>query len=252
MFNVKLGKKAKKHDSRTLQFAAYGDALVPPPTADWSKTTGPLGMMLNDQYGDCTIAAVGHTVQSDSGANGSPLVAPDDVILGYYSRWDGYVIGDPSTDQGGVELDVLNRWRQEGFAFSGTTHSLLAFTEVNPKNHAHVKASIAFFGGIYIGVALPLTAQGQNEWTLKIGAPSDQSARGSWGGHAVPVVGYNEHGVFVITWGQIMFVSWAFWDDYVDEAYCLLLGNDWAVAGNKAPSGMDLATLQGDLKSVTA
>lgn len=252
MLNVKLGKKAKKHDARTLQFAAYGDALTPPAAADWSKTTGPLGMMLNDQLGDCTIAAVAHQVQTWSGANGSPAIAPDDIVLGYYSKWDGYVQGDSSTDNGGVELDVLNKWRKEGFAFSGSTHSILSFTEVNPKNHAHSKSGVAFFGGLYIGVALPLTAQGQSQWLLQIGASSDQSARGSWGGHAVPVIGYNENGVFVLSWGQVIFVSWAFWDEYVDEAYCLISGTDWAEAGNKAPSGMDLLTLQADLKSVTA
>ena len=121
MLNVKLGKQPKKHDSRTLQFAAYGSGLVAPPTADWSKTTGQLGMMLNDQLGDCTIAAVAHQIQTWSGANGSPAIAPDDVVLGYYSKWDGYVQGDPSTDNGGVELDVLKAWRQQGFAFNGAT-----------------------------------------------------------------------------------------------------------------------------------
>lgn len=252
MLNVKLGKRAKKHDVRTLQFASYGDTLVPPDTADWSKTTGPLGMMVNDSLGDCTIAAVGHQVQTWSGANGTPAIAPDDVVVGYYSKWDGYVQGDPSTDNGGVELDVLNRWRQEKFSFNGFDHSILAFTEVNPKNHTHVRAAAAFFGGAYIGVALPLTAQGQSEWVLKIGAPSDQSTPGSWGGHAVCVIGYDANGVYVITWGQVMFVSWAFWDAYVDECYCLVSGTDWAEAGNKAPSGMDLATLQADLKGVTA
>lgn len=252
MLNVKLGKKAKKHDPRTLQFAAYGSALVAPATADWSKTTGPLGMMLNDQLGDCTIAAVAHQIQAWSGANGTPAVAPDDIVLSYYSQWDGYVKGDSSTDNGGVELDVLNKWRQQGFLFSGTSHGLLAFTEVNPKNHAHVKAAVAFFGGLYMGVALPLTAQGQTQWSLQIGASSDQSAPGSWGGHAVPVVAYNDEGVFVLSWGQVIFVSWAFWDDYVDEAYCLISDTDWAEAGKKAPSGMDLTTLQSDLNSVTA
>jgi hypothetical protein len=253
MVHGKLGKKPKKHDLRTLKFGHYVDLTELPPTppsVNFSTTIGALGVMMNDSLGCCTIAAAGHIVQSWTGANGTPVIVPDPIILQYYENWDGYVEGDPNTDQGGVELDVLKNWRKSGF----DGHSLLAFTEINPKNHAHVMASTAFYGGVYGGVELPMTAQGQAEWTVLAGAASSQSDPGSWGGHAVPVVGYSPKGVLVITWGAPLWVSWDFWDAYFTEAYCLISGTDWigSAAGAMSPTGVDLATLLGDLNQVTA
>jgi len=74
------------------------------------------GMMLNDRLGCCTIAAIGHAVQTwTANALGRELTVPDSSILEYYEKWDGYDPADPATDQGGVEIDVLNDWRQQGF-----------------------------------------------------------------------------------------------------------------------------------------
>jgi hypothetical protein len=74
------------------------------------------GMMLNDRLGCCTISAVGHAVQTwTANALGRELTVPDSSILEYYEKWDGYNPADPATDQGGVEIDVLNDWRQQGF-----------------------------------------------------------------------------------------------------------------------------------------
>jgi hypothetical protein len=119
---MKLGKRPQRHDVRTLKLARYltgaGQAqpLQPPASVDYTHGMQDWGMMLNDRLGCCTISAVGHAVQTwTANALGRELTVPDSSILEYYEKWDGYNPADPATDQGGVEIDVLNDWRQQGF-----------------------------------------------------------------------------------------------------------------------------------------
>ena len=137
-------------------------------------------MMLNDSLGDCTIAGVAHAVQVWTANNGSMVTVPNPTVEKYYEQWDGYVPGQPSTDQGGVELDVLNDWHKQGF----DGNPLLAFADPKPANLTEVRQSIALFGGVYIGLSLPITAQTQEVWDVvpKGGA---KAKPGSWGGHCV-------------------------------------------------------------------
>jgi hypothetical protein len=160
----KLGRKAIKTDSRTLAFGDYLTPALPPPppAADWTKGIASWGMMLNSALGDCTIAGVGHAVQVWTANTGSMVTVPDPTIESYYEQWDGYVPGNPGTDNGGVELDVLNDWQKTGFA----GHALLAFADPEPSSLVEIQQSIALFGGVYIGLALPLTAQTQEVWDV--------------------------------------------------------------------------------------
>jgi len=157
---MKLGRKAIKTDSRTLAFADYMTSTLPapPPTADWTKGITSWGMMLNDKLGDCTIAGCGHAVQVWSANAGTEITVPDPTILSYYEKWDGYSPNDPTSDQGGIELDVLKDWKQGGFA----GNALLAFADPKPANLVEIYQSIALFGGVYIGLSLPITAQNQD------------------------------------------------------------------------------------------
>ena len=133
-------------------------------------------------------------------------------------------------------------WKKRGLG----GHKLLAFANAKPSNLAEVKAAINLFGGLYIGVALPVTAQTQNVWELvsKTGA----GAPGSWGGHCVYVTGYDASGFTCITWGQLKKMTVAFWNAYVDEAHALL-SPDWlGVKGT--PNGFNLAQLVSDLAQI--
>lgn len=240
---MKLGRKAIKTDSRTLRLARYIGAELPPapPAADWTKGITSFGMMLNDQLGDCTIAGCGHALQVLSANSGVEITIPDCVILAAYEQWDGYDPSDPSTDQGGVELDVLKDWQKNGLA----GHKLLAFADPAVANLEEVRQAIHLFGGVYIGISLPLTAQTQDVWDAVVD-PGDGSAEaGSWGGHCVFVCAYDANGFTCITWGAQKQMTTAFWQAYVDEAHALL-GADW-IGAKSAPSGFDLAQLQADL-----
>lgn len=243
---MKLGRKAIKTDSRTLRLAKYLTPALPdpPPSVDWTKGITDWGMMLNDKLGDCTIAGLGHAIQVWTANTGSEFTPSDDMIESAYEDWDGYVPGNPDTDQGGVELDVLNKWKKLGFG----GHSLLAFADPRVSNITEIRQSIALFGGVYIGINLPISAQNQDVWRV-VFDPGDGSAKpGSWGGHAVFVPAYDQNGFTCITWGQLKKMTWNFWDKYVDESH-VLLNQDW-LANGKSASGFDLAQLQADLAAI--
>jgi hypothetical protein len=214
----------------------------------WADKITAFGQMLNDLLGCCTIAGCGHAVQTWTVNLGAEVTVPDSVIEKYYQDWDGYVPGDPSTDQGGVEMDVIAKWKAQ--TFDG--HRLLSSVDVNLNNQDEVRTAIMLFGGIYIGVSLPLTAQTQNLWDVAgaTDGSNPSAAPGSWGGHCVFVLGYNEIGPICVTWGQLKQMTWAFWLAYCDEAH-VLLSADWVV-NNVNPDHVDLDQLQQDEAALAA
>jgi hypothetical protein len=243
---MKLGKARPRLSAKTLWISKYfTDALPPAPeSVDWGKNVDPWGMMRNDEVGDCTCATAGHLIMDWTTAEGARYVPPDSDILAAYSDITGY---DPATglnDNGAAELDVLNYWRKTGV--SG--RKISAFAMVNTRNREHVKASVWMFGGLYIGLALPISAQHQDVWDV---VPGEDGEVGSWGGHAVPIVGYDADGLTCVTWGSAKRMTWEFFLAYCDEAYAVLSG-DWTGIDAKAPNGFDVSQLQKDLKAVAA
>ncbi len=253
---LKLGKLPPKLDPRTLRLAKYlsADLPAPPDSVDWTAGIKDWGMLGNDVLGDCTVAAVAHAVQvwmANVGWPWDPSVDAAEVIK-YYSWWAGYNPADPSSDQGAVELNILNDWRKMDYA----GHKLLSYADPDPLNHTHVQQSIALFGGVYIGLALPFSAQSQEIWDV-VGDPTKDpdSMPGSWGGHAVYVPAYKHntegHALYrAITWGQLIPITERFWNAYVDETHTLLGG--MFLEKNVAPSGFGMTALEADLAEVTA
>jgi hypothetical protein len=244
-FKFKLGKKDAKFNPYALRLKNYIDkTYIAPPFADHIPPGFTAwGMMLNDTLGDCTIAACGHALQIFT--QGS-ITEPDSTIETYYEKWCGYVAGDPSTDQGGVETVVLGDWQSGGFA----GHVLDGYVTPTPQDWSHVMHSIAEFGGIYLGLQLPNSAVTQNEngqvWDVV------KNDGGIAGGHAVFCPAYHtedptynkETTITAITWGMKQKMTQAFWDRYVDESHTLL-------AAAWQPAGVNLAALRADLAFMT-
>lgn len=216
---MKLGKKAARVDERTFKLRDFLDRVTPPPSSDWFGTQTSFGMMLNDNLGDCTCAAPGHSVQVVSlNTPDGEMTPPDAAILEVYEKACGYVPGDPSTDQGGDIINVLNYIRKNKIG----SHVLYAYADPDPLDIDHIKQAIATFGVVDIGLQLPISAQDQvgNVWDVTTGSDSEP---GGWGGHSVVVCAYDEDTVTCITWGALQKMTWAFWLKYCDEAHALLL-----------------------------
>lgn len=242
----KLGKLAPKRKAKTLRLAKYIVSLPQLPAVfDWTGKVPSWGMMRNDTIGDCTCAAAGHLIMSWTTANSKELVPTDDDIVAAYAAITGY---DPKTgegDTGAAELDVLDYWRKTGIA----GRRIGAYASIKPSDIPHIKFAIWAFGGIYLGVNLPLSAQNQASWAMPANQNDPGAVPGSWGGHAVCATGYDADGVTVITWGQPLKVSWAFFATYFEEAYCLW-SPDFITGDKPAPSGFDQNTLRADFSAV--
>jgi hypothetical protein len=243
----KLGKLPARIDARTLKLARYVDrALLPPPPAsfDCSRPVLDWPMYANDRIGDCTTAAAGHMIEAwTAAATGSPVEVSERAVLDAFDRVKQV---DPETgEEGAVELDVLKDWRKRGIG----GHEIGAFAAVAAHDDLLVRSGAYLFGGLYIGLQLPETAQDQAvwDWTNRLDGPA---APGSWGGHAVDVVAYDDTGLTVVTWGRLQRLTWQFWEHYCDEAYCIISA-DFLKRGI-SPEGFDLAALQDDLRLVTA
>jgi hypothetical protein len=243
----KLGKLPVRTDVRTLRMGRYVDTQklpTPPDTLDLADRVGDWPMYANDRIGDCTIAAAGHMIEAWTGeSSGHAVEISERSVL---SAFDHVKQVDPlSGEEGAVVIDVLKYWRKQGIG----RHRIGAFARVAVYDHALARASAWLFGGLYVGVQLPLTAQDQQVWDWT-GSLSGPAKPGSWGGHAIDLVRYGENGVTVVTWGRLQEVTWSFWDRYCDEVYAIL-STDFLDHG-KAPNGFDLAALKADLELVTA
>ncbi len=242
-----LGKLPVRTDVRTLSLAKYVDPqLLPAPPATFAETAKveDWPMYANDRVGDCTTAAAGHMIEAwTAAARGSAVVISEASVLDAFEHVKQV---DPMTgEEGAVELDVLRYWRTEGIGL----HKIGAFARVAVHDRRLVESGAWLFGGLYIGLQLPLTARRQDVWDWT-GSLSGDALPGSWGGHAVDVVGYDAAGLVIVTWGSLKRMTWSFWDRYCDEAYCIL-SDDFLDAG-KAPNGFDLSALKADLALVTA
>ncbi len=251
---VKLGKKIPVHNDRALRFGDYllDDALPTIPSNwHWGANVPRWLIYENQNLGCCTISAAAHMEDVwNFNESGTESLLTNNQIISAYSGACGYVPGDPSTDQGGIETVVLDYWKNTGIGMN----KILTYTTMEPGNDAMIKAATYLFGGVYIGIQLPITAQTQSvpngTWSLTPGYKSDPNAQpGSWGGHSVNICGYNSQKVCVITWGMVVYATWQWLSVYMDEAYCPL-SPQWIENKGISPNHFSLAQLQSDLRSV--
>jgi hypothetical protein len=263
-----LGKQKKLVDTRTLQFSKYvtmkyGSEVYstykPSPTPTPVLPTAPTAlndeegigttawtMMGNDKVGDCTVAAIGHLEMIWTKMGGTMKTPTTAQILSAYEAISGYKPSNPNSDVGATCLSVLNYWKKTGIA----GNLLGAFTEVTVSNLSYIKDALYLFSGVYVGLEMPLSAETQFEsnkpWTVTTG----RNARAnSWGGHCVPIVAYDATYLYCVTWGQIQAMSWQWFNEYCDEAYCCI-DNSYFTAAGKTVQGFNLAQLQTDLKAI--
>jgi hypothetical protein len=243
----RLGKLPVRTDVRTLSLARYVDrAKLPDPPAalDLTERVHEWPMYANDRIGDCTTAAAAHMIEAwTAEARGHATEVSEPAVLAAFDR---VKLVDPVTgEEGAIELDVLRDWHSHGVA----RHRIAAYVRVPVHDHTLVRTAAWLFGGLYIGLQLPLSAQRQRTWDW-LGWLTGPARPGSWGGHAVNVVRYSTGSLTVVTWGRLQDMTWRFWDRYCDEAYCIL-SHDF-LDGDRAPNGFDLDALRADLALVTA
>lgn len=249
---VCLGKHPKRVDKRTFKLADYlvrGAPLPPiPPKASYMQKIAAWPMDLNDRYGDCVIAAMAHMIQQwTMYSSGVPVVLTDAQVLAGYEAIGGYVPGDESTDNGCDMLTALNYWRRVGLG----GHKIYAFAEVNMSDLQEVELAISLFGNCFTGLALPVTAQQQEQCWI-VTDPSRQTAGGqpgSWGGHCIATMMYDSQAAGLVTWGEVMWMTPNFIRCYADEGYAVL-SPDWIEKRGVTPSHFNFTQLKTDLAQI--
>jgi hypothetical protein len=252
--SFKLGRKRPPNGRAKLRFADYIQPSLPPPPPSCDYTgpaTAVLGQMfLNDQLGDCVIAAGAHLVGLETSNAGDAFVYSDAQVLADYEAIGGYNPNDPSTDQGCDEQTAFQYWQRTGFADGTLLDKYLGLDATNP---TQIQQAMYLFENLFFGVELP------DAWVTPFPSSSgfvwDTGTPNPNNGHAFLGVGYNTQGVQIDSWGLKGTVTWAAITTLCGpsgggQLYALLTPDQIPKATQRAPNGLDWATLQSDFDAL--
>lgn len=220
-----------------LELSRFRTLSPPPPSADVSNGVTAWGMLGNDTYGDCGVAAFEHYRMAKAGALNGGFVIPSDAETESLYFTYGLAQGEPGPqpDQG-VQNATFLKWLFDEGHISG-------YAQVDHTNADEVHAAMIDFNGVLVGVNLTDDAQqlfGQGlPWTIAQGETADPNM-----GHDILLVKYDQSGDTFVTWGAEQ-ASTIGWDGAcVDEAWVIISTED------AARSGIDLAALQAEIKAL--
>lgn len=202
-----------------------------PAVVDWYSRVVFWPLLLNDRLGDCTAAGFWHLVQAWTAYAGIEYVPSNQDALKLYERF-GYNPKTGKGDNGAVEQDVLASLVQSAV----DDHGAVAFGQVDHTSPTMMKAALNIFGGLYVGIQCPESMQAQ----FAAGQVIDYVAGSAIeGGHCIVIVGWDAKYLYIVTWGKLVKMTWAFWAHYGDEAW-VIVTKDFIEKNGKSPSGMDL------------
>jgi hypothetical protein len=213
---------------------ALGKIPAPPTSAHYGHLVKDYPMDGNDQYGDCTIAAAAHCLQTFNAEvrNLTVSIPTEAECVSTYFQLTG------GPDSGLVESDVLSTWKNKGL----WSHKIQAYVPVKTGSIKEIHQATAFYGACYLGVQM--TDQGETEF----GNNEPWTVGGSViGGHAIPIVGYDSNLVYVVTWGKIWAVTYPALEAYLEEAWAVI-APEFVTVG-KGPL-LDLPQLEADLSAI--
>ena len=228
--------------------------LANPPAAISRPHSGfSWGMLANDRIGDCVIAMMLHSIEDFHLDAGTPVPAFTDAdAISVYSAITGYNPKDPSSDRGTDENAAMRYWEHSGLKTSdGASHTIVATVAVDPGNLNECRIAIDEFIDLQIGIALPISAQGQTEWTVVGDGKTGNSAPGSWGGHGIPYREYDAETFKCVTWGAELLLTVPFHQDYAQEAHVVVTKEMLSRSG-VGPSGVAWDELIADIKALPA
>ncbi|MBB2200680.1 hypothetical protein [Gluconacetobacter tumulisoli] len=195
-------------------------------------------MLGNDVLGDCTAAGIGNHIRATAALAGYQVAVGTAEAEAFYAASTGYVPGDPATDLGGVEVDVLAHAARRGYALAGQT-LFPVWGSADPDDPDGMRNIMAGMGAAYLGVRLALADQRDGVWDTT--TPGDQTP-GSWGGHCLLAWAYDGTGdadlVTLLTWGTTRRCTWRWLRSRVMEVHGLAW-RQLMPADGLAPGGED-------------
>ncbi|MDQ6901936.1 MAG: hypothetical protein M3139_02850 [Bacteroidota bacterium] len=253
IIKVKSGRLPYVHDSRTFDLADYLDQenlSKIPLSCNWGNKieTEKWGTLGNLRINDCTCAAAGHLIMAWTSSIGKLHKPSTKAIVQSYSDLTGF---NPKTDGQGKSIEAikaLKHWRKKGIA----GHRIIAFAKLDFKNRRQLLQAIYLYGGCYVGINLPKSAEKQyfdsKKWTVPRSGTNGAGEPGSWLGHALTITGYNKNELRAVTWGKEMTMTMDFWETYVDEAYAVF--SEDFIKNEKTPTKINANILQQEIKNL--
>jgi hypothetical protein len=264
----KLGRYRPVARGRRLSLKNYLKKVgipVAPPSEDYSAPAKVEldNIYLNDQLGDCVIAAGYHIVGVATANSGAAFDASKPQIIADYSAIGGYnpsappdANGNNPTDQGCDEVTAMNYWCEKGFA-NKTVGA--GWIEIDATNQQELEQALYLFEHVLLTLELPDAYYGPNGQNAPTASGFTWDVAGSSDpddGHAIMGMGYTATGIKIDTWAMLGSMTWAAVAKYciapAGGAYVMLTPDVIVRATQKAPSGVDWNSLVDDLNSLGA
>lgn len=227
------------------------DAESLPKSVNWGKIPT-IGMLLNNELGDCVFASDGHICEILSyWGQGTEVVVTDDVVETAYEKAAGYDPNAPLNPDGSNPTDRGAQLTQ-GLGYLVTTGmqgvKIDAYAEIDVRNIVLLKTALAELGPVDLALAVPASAEQQTAEGQPWSYVGDMNILG---GHCVTGVGYDDDYLYIHTWGQVQAVEWEFFSFYFDQAFALV-SREWVNAKSTLdPEHVDLQTLGEEFASIT-
>lgn len=248
--SLKLGKLPAIKNSvsfRLRDYLSLSKLPEAPTSVNHEKVQIVWGMLGNDQYGDCVWAGAGHETMLWNKDGGVTVNITSANALSDYSAVTGFNPNNPNSDKG-TDMSAAAKYRQKTGVVDdlNTRHKVAAYLSITPGNREELKQAVYLFENAGVGIEFPGSAMTQfnagKPWSVVKGSAIE-------GGHYIPAIGYDDEYIYIVTWGKVQRMEWAFFDKYCDEAIVYL--SDEMIKGGKSIEGFNVTQLITDLKGLT-
>lgn len=260
-----FGKRPFVEDSRDFKAAQFLDTAVLPkppanfghgliykdgedPTLDWDMNGNGPDDTVEPGFqgaGDCVWACAAHTTRMAAKVRRRHVTITGKESIKDYSACTGYQIGVDSTDQGTDMREAMKYRQKTGILdITGARHKIGAYALITGGWDELMQAA-------YVFDAVEIGFQFQQ-------AQDDQFASGVWdyvagspvvGGHAIPHFGRRSGRGGVVSWGKHLWITRAFVDNLVDEAWAIVYPESLNAKGVNE-RGLNVAELNAALNSL--
>lgn len=239
------GRKPPISDRPRLQLKPLLRAGVPahPAAVDYgAKVAARLQMLGNDEYGDCVaVTWANDRLLTTAWLTPDKVTYPtQDQVYEFYKTQNPDF---PNQDEGMVIQYALEALQKTG---GPDGVKAVAFAAVDVGDIDELRAAIALFGGIWLGVNV--TDANQDEFSRD--QPWDYVSRSPIeGGHAIPGVGYDTTYIDFFTWAEETKLTEAFRQHQLEEAWVVVWPEHLGAASFL--EGVDLNALADAYSAIT-
>lgn len=212
----KLGRRPPK-DAPALKFNSILKAVPKHPVKVDYLNIGNWDMLGNDTYGDCVAVTWANERRLLTHQNRKEFYPSLDQVIEFYKTQNPDF---PRQDEGMDIQTALETLLHDG---GPDSTKCLAFAKVDHKNLDEVKAALAIFGCLWIGI----NVQDANMEDFDTNQPWDyHSGSSDDGGHSIIGGGYDSDmtagDVTFVTWGQETSFTDEFWKHQVEECWVVI------------------------------